>query len=696
MLTQDYNRDEFSAAPKVIMSKPKYKDPYGKQDEYVPQNLMYDRRIVRGSTHAATIIPAGADSKMYQGGKRTQQSIAKLRHQAAEHYTRREIPTPEPLTGRQNLDVQTDQFVEELTDKAPCYDIGSQTEFKLEETVHDFSIPVKTGTDFCAQIEDGDLFIFDDEVEPILQVLWGKTLEHAKMEVLEEEELRFMREEQKHFQKMREDEIAEAQKLESIELRKKQEIERRKQQHKVKKLEKIAAHKKFSCRQLAKRFFAPLTSHAIVSLCERGALIEPLESKMYEVIVPWLYDKTQEFLIEDELHNVNNDKLLKDVMKVEEVIHRSKITKEEKRLENERIAAEKLHQQKLYEKEQRRLERERKKREEELRKLKEDIHEKFIKISEPVEGIPFQEVCTPNADYQSKNIIGVVGGPFIQMAVVLTILKQKEGEEYEEFFNKKNIAQFLITYAISQMKPDSFSILLDRHLELFMEESEQTIADITKLAGNKAKAFRDIMKDRENGMLNRYFRFVNTICEEVGINRSVFDMIHDVLSDVITRKPKGKEGAATKQDQFLERIKIVTIPEESRDVEPKLGAVVRIRIPFVEQKDDGDESEEGEEEGEEDGEPKKNKKEPKYVEAQIEDKVQLVNPKGADYNVLVVHQAGGRIFRKEIVLSLKKLFPVFEDIDADEIVVASEKIADQLEQKWISTLNLPVFDFEIN
>lgn len=119
MLTQDYNRDEFSAAPKVVMSKPKYKDPYGRQAEYVPQNIMFDRRIMRGAPHASTIIPAGADSKMYPGGKRTQQSIAKLRNQAAEHYTRREIPTPEPLTGRQNLDVQTDQFVEELTDKAP-------------------------------------------------------------------------------------------------------------------------------------------------------------------------------------------------------------------------------------------------------------------------------------------------------------------------------------------------------------------------------------------------------------------------------------------------------------------------------------------------------------------------------------------------------------------------------------------------
>ena len=509
-----------------------------------------------------------------------------------------------------------------------------------------------------------------------------------------------MREEQKHFQKMREDEIAEAQKLESIELRKKQEIERRKQQHKVKKLEKIAAHKKFSCRQLAKRFFAPMTSHSIVSLYERGALVDPFKSKMHEVLVPWLYQKTQEFLIDDEIHSANNDKLLQDVMRVEEVIHRSKIAKEEKRLENERIEAEKLHQQKLHEKEQRRLERERKKREEELRKLKEDIHEKFIKIIEPVDGIPFQEVCTPNADYQSKNIIGIVGGPFIHMAIVLTILKQKEGDEYEEFFNKKNIAQFLITYAISQMKPDQFSILLDRHLELFMEETEQPIMDITKLSGNKAKVFRDIVKDRDNGMLNRYFRYVNSVCEEVGINRGVFEMVHDVLADVITRKPKGKEGAVTKQDQFLERIKIVTIPEEFRDTEPKLNAVVRIRIPIVEQKDDADESDEAEDEAEQDddgkGEPKKNKKEPKFVEAQLEDKVQLVNPRGADYSVLVVHQAGGRIFRKEVVLSLKKLFPVFEDVDADEIVAAADKIADQLEQKWISTLNLPVFDFEIN
>ena len=43
--------------------------------------------------------------------------------------------TPEPIPGRQNIDIQTDQFVEELTDKAPNYEIGCQTDISLERAV---------------------------------------------------------------------------------------------------------------------------------------------------------------------------------------------------------------------------------------------------------------------------------------------------------------------------------------------------------------------------------------------------------------------------------------------------------------------------------------------------------------------------------------------------------------------------------
>lgn len=47
--------------------------------------------------------------------------------------------------------------------------------------------------------EDNELFLFDDEVEPILQVLCGKTLEVARMEILQEEELKEMAKQQTNF-----------------------------------------------------------------------------------------------------------------------------------------------------------------------------------------------------------------------------------------------------------------------------------------------------------------------------------------------------------------------------------------------------------------------------------------------------------------------------------------------------------------
>jgi hypothetical protein len=64
------------------------------------------------------------------------------------------------------------------------------------------------------------LFIFDVDVEPILSVLCGKTLELARMEVLEEEELRDMRSQQKQFTEIRNAELAEIQRMENAEIKK--------------------------------------------------------------------------------------------------------------------------------------------------------------------------------------------------------------------------------------------------------------------------------------------------------------------------------------------------------------------------------------------------------------------------------------------------------------------------------------------
>jgi hypothetical protein len=53
-------------------------------------------------------------------------------------------------------------------------------------------MPIIVGVSKKTLVEDNELFIFDDDVEPLLTVLCGKTLELARSEVMEEEELREM------------------------------------------------------------------------------------------------------------------------------------------------------------------------------------------------------------------------------------------------------------------------------------------------------------------------------------------------------------------------------------------------------------------------------------------------------------------------------------------------------------------------
>lgn len=75
------------------------------------------------------------------------------------------------------------------------------------------------------------LFDFDREVEPVLEVLVGKTIEQSLEEVMEEEELARLKAQQRAFEELRNNELAEVQRL--------QEQERRRREEKVRGLEKV-------------------------------------------------------------------------------------------------------------------------------------------------------------------------------------------------------------------------------------------------------------------------------------------------------------------------------------------------------------------------------------------------------------------------------------------------------------------------
>lgn len=70
------------------------------------------------------------------------------------------------------------------------------------------------------------LFDFDTEVGPILEVLVGKTLEQSLVEVMEEEELEAIKTQQRQFKEARDAEIAEEQRLQEQDVRRKREMVR--------------------------------------------------------------------------------------------------------------------------------------------------------------------------------------------------------------------------------------------------------------------------------------------------------------------------------------------------------------------------------------------------------------------------------------------------------------------------------------
>jgi len=232
----------FTAEPKAVMTKAKYRDAYADQPTVITQNIMWDRRVVRGNTYAAMVIPAGSHPDAITLEKEQE----KIRQMQAKKQVapQRDVSTPDPVEGRQHMDIQTEKFLEELTDKPPEYEQNVQTDFYIDRPPTPLFMPSKIGTDIATQIEDGELFDFDMEVEPILQVLVGKTLEQARMEVLEETELEDMRIQQREFKRLRDAELLETQRLEAIERRRADETDRRKRQQLTALENKKIAHMK--------------------------------------------------------------------------------------------------------------------------------------------------------------------------------------------------------------------------------------------------------------------------------------------------------------------------------------------------------------------------------------------------------------------------------------------------------------------
>ncbi|XP_051020201.1 radial spoke head protein 3 homolog isoform X2 [Acomys russatus] len=275
-------------------------------------NIMYDRRVIRGNTYALPTgqVPGQPDPLELQ--KQQQARRRALARKRAEEQLR--PGTPEPVEGRKHVDVQTELYLEEIADRIIEVDMECQTDAFLDRPPTPLFIPAKTGKDVATQILEGELFDFDLEVKPMLEVLVGKTIEQALLEVMEEEELAKLRASQYAYEEIRNVELAEVQRLEEQERRHREEKERRKKQQ----WEIVHKHnetaQKISARAFAQRYLADLLPSVFDSLRTSGYFYDPVERDIEIGFFPWLMNEVEKTMEHSMVGRTVLDMLIREVV----------------------------------------------------------------------------------------------------------------------------------------------------------------------------------------------------------------------------------------------------------------------------------------------------------------------------------------------------------------------------------------------
>uniref|UniRef100_A0A671MX97 Radial spoke head 3 n=1 Tax=Sinocyclocheilus anshuiensis TaxID=1608454 RepID=A0A671MX97_9TELE len=186
--------------------------------------------------------------------------------------------------------------------------VECQTDMFLDKPATPLFIPAKTGQDAATQIEEGELFDFDVEVQPMLQVLEGKTIEQALLEVLEEEELASLRAQQQAFKEIRDAELVEVQRLEERERCLRVEKENRiKQQKAVLEKEKETADK-IAARAFAQQYLSDLLPSVYSNLKDCGYFYDPVHRDIETGFLPWLMEEVTNTLEEKKMFLLTNQR----------------------------------------------------------------------------------------------------------------------------------------------------------------------------------------------------------------------------------------------------------------------------------------------------------------------------------------------------------------------------------------------------
>ena len=403
--------------------------------------------------------------------------------------------------------------------------------------------PKKTGKDVECQIEDGDLFDFDEEVKPLIHVIVSKTLEDATREVLEEEELKTIIEQQEKYKNLNEENSNRVKQLEENERERFEEHNRKKdlKDNRIK-LTKLF-QKKLQSRMKAKQYISKLKADVYNILGKKKVFQNENENYYFTNLLPEIQSLVEEntrndYLIVNRMNDMfSNSKYKKDCNK-----HMESVINEKKRLENnERIRRinKELEEKRIREEKERR---EKRKHDKILDGLRKEIQEELVSKSEWVEE-NIENIYNINGYYQKTKSATLIGGPIGQMALILNYLDK----ESPEFLTEDKIPKIIDVF-LEKSHPYYF-LWTKEDLEKYkgINENIESIEDITKA---NEEEFKKIIEGffesalANDDMLQIFF----DACDEMELDK-VKETYKNIFSNLLERF---KEGTDYGQVRFIE------------------------------------------------------------------------------------------------------------------------------------------------
>lgn len=292
----------FSQKPAPVANRNKFREPIL---DFSRSNIMADPRVVRGNTYAALVRPDSEESELSRGtsaiSQRFQARARRTRQQkqpgiVSSHYREEQIPNHE--------------FLEELTGPITTHTAIDPDDMEQgdEDTVP--FVPKPSGKDMGTWIQETDLFEFDLNVEPLLEVLIGKGMEQGVLEVLAEEDVKVLEERNLRWEQQRDSVHVEAQILLSEKQRQIQEVQRRINQASDKALNDKVEVRRWGARDAARSYLDDCRDTVLERLQVSGHFYDPVVNQINTAFMPWLLDKVSIHLTEAKQGRQSVEKVL--------------------------------------------------------------------------------------------------------------------------------------------------------------------------------------------------------------------------------------------------------------------------------------------------------------------------------------------------------------------------------------------------